>query len=135
MTPRQPGLTVLQGSSQKLRPPPELTEAERKIFVDIVASVDAKHFVPSDLPLLASYAVAINQERTAHAHLSSEGHVFAGRPSPWITVQEKSHRMMTALSMRLRLAPQSRTRTKVRPDKLSVYERMRIEEGDEDDDD
>ena len=36
------------------------------------------------------------------------GAVINGKPSPWITVQEKAVRAMVALSMRLRLSPQSR---------------------------
>jgi chaperonin subunit len=36
------------------------------------------------------------------------GAVIDGKPSPWITVQEKAVRAMVALSMRLRLSPQSR---------------------------
>jgi hypothetical protein len=34
--------------------------------------------------------------------------VIEGKPSPWIYVQEKAIRTLTALSMRLRLSPQSR---------------------------
>jgi hypothetical protein len=37
--------------------------------------------------------------------------------------------------MRLRLAPQSRTRTKVRGDRISAYERMELEGDDDDHDD
>jgi hypothetical protein len=40
--------------------------------------------------------------------------------------------MMTALSMRLRLAPQSRTRTKVKDDRVSAYERIAALEGSDD---
>jgi phage terminase small subunit len=135
MTQRQPNLNVIQGNPDRLRPPDDLSPEEKKIFASIVASVDGKFFLPSDLPLLASYAVAICQERTANQHLRTEGYVINGRPSAWITVQEKSHRMVTALSMRLRLAPQSRTRTKVRDENRSVYERMALEGSEDDDDD
>jgi hypothetical protein len=34
--------------------------------------------------------------------------VVEGRPSPWLAVQEKSVRALTALAIRLRLSPQSR---------------------------
>ena len=37
------------------------------------------------------------------------GAVVDGKPSPWIVVQDKAVRAMVALSMRLRLSPQSRT--------------------------
>ena len=116
-------LRLLQGSPQRLRPPDDLSPAEKEIFADIVGAVDPKHFAASDLPLLTSYCVAINQEREANRHLQAES---LGRGS-------ESHRMMTALSMRLRLAPQSRTRTKVRSDNISAYERLELEEGSDED--
>jgi phage terminase small subunit len=131
MSSHRSDLRVIQGDPQRLRPPDDLSPAEKEIFADIVGAVDPRHFAASDLPLLASYCVAINQGRTADCHLRAEGHVIDGKASPWIVVQEKSHRMMTALSMRLRLAPQSRTRTKVRPDRVSAYERLELEEGDD----
>jgi phage terminase small subunit len=128
-------LRVIQGNPQRLRPPDDLTPAEKQAFADIVGAVDPKHFAPSDLPLLASYAVAIVQERTANHRLRTEGHVIDGKASPWIVVQEKSHRMVTALSMRLRLSPQSRTRTKVRSDRVSAYDRLGLlERGDDESD-
>ncbi len=133
MTRRQPDLKVIQGSPHRLRPPPDLSEAEKQTFIDIVASVDAKHFVSSDLPLVASYAIAINQERLAQHHLRTEGHVFAGHPSPWMAVAEKAHRAMMSLSTRLRLSPQGRARTKIRPGKVSAYEKMELESDDNDD--
>jgi phage terminase small subunit len=107
-------LRVIQGSPQRLRPPDDLTPVEKQTFADIVGAVDPKHFTPSDLPLLTSYVVAICQEREASHRLHTEGYVIDRKPSPWVVIQEKSHRMVTALSMRLRLAPQSRTRTKVK---------------------
>jgi phage terminase small subunit len=125
-------LRLLQRSPQRLRPPDDLSPAEKEIFADIVGAVDPRHFAPSDVTLLASYCVAINQEREASHHLRTEGHVVDGKPSPWIVVQEKSYRMVLGLSMRLRLAPQSRTRTKVRPDRVSAYERLAVLEGNDD---
>jgi P27 family predicted phage terminase small subunit len=129
MSSHRSDLRVIQGSPQRLRPPDDLAPAEKEIFADIVGAVDPKHFAASDLPLLTSYCVAINQEREANRHLRTEGYIIDGKPSPWVVIQEKSHRMMTALSMRLRLAPQSRTRTKVRSDRVSAYERLAVLEG------
>jgi hypothetical protein len=65
MTARESDLRVVQGSPQRLRPPDDLSPAEKEIFADIVSAVDPKHFAPSDVTLLASYCVAINQEREA----------------------------------------------------------------------
>jgi phage terminase small subunit len=125
-------LRLLGATPQRLSPPEDLAPAEKRIFVDIVGSIEPKHFTPSDMPLLVSYCVAINQEREANHHLRTEGHVIAGKPSPWIVVQEKAHRMMAALSMRLRLAPQSRARTKIKPDQVSAYDRIAALEGEDD---
>jgi hypothetical protein len=72
-----------------------------------VAGCDRDHFRPSDLPLLVRYveAAALGDQAAEQLRL---GAVINGKPSPWITVQEKAVRAMVALSMRLRLSPQSR---------------------------
>jgi phage terminase small subunit len=136
MPPRpQPGFRLVQaqGTPERLRPPDHLPEAEREVFVAIVGAVDPRHFAPSDLPPLVSYAGAIVQERTASQHLREEGYVLKnGKPNNWLLVQEKSYRMMASLSMRLRLAPQSRVQTKVRSDHISAYERLQLTEGQDD---
>jgi phage terminase small subunit len=73
----------------------------------VVAACDRDHFRPSDLPLVVRYveAAALGDQAAAQLRL---GAVITGKPSPWITVQEKAVRAMVALSMRLRLSPQSR---------------------------
>ena len=125
-----PSLTVVprvDGTPARLEPPPDLTAAERAAFVRIVTSTDAKHFVPSDEPLLASYARAIVMEQDAAQQIRQHGAVVKGRPSPWITVQEKSHRMMAMLSLRLRLSPQARQHYAKPPERHprpSYYEMM-----------
>ena len=102
-------LSVVAVDGQPFRPDPpaSLSEAERTIFVDLVAGCDRRHFRPSDLPLLCRYveAAALGDQAAEQLRL---GAVINGRPSPWITVQEKAVRAMVALSMRLRLSPQSR---------------------------
>jgi phage terminase small subunit len=121
----------VSGAPQRLQPPDDLTRPERQAFAAIVASVDPKHFHPSDLPLLTSYAVAICQERDAVSHLRREGVVINGKTSPWITVQEKAHRMMVSLSLRLRLSPQGRGRNTVKAEvPVNAYERIRLEDED-----
>ena len=103
------GLGILQvdGKPNRLNPPPSLSAAERAIFFDVVAACDRDHFRPSDLPLVVRYveAAALGDQAAAQLRL---GAVITGKPSPWITVQEKAVRAMVALSMRLRLSPQSR---------------------------
>jgi len=99
---------AVDGRPKRLQAPSSLSEPERSIFNRIVANCDARHFRPSDELLLVRYAEASALCDLAADHLRTEGAVVGGKPSPWITVQEKSVRTMVALSMRLRLSPQSR---------------------------
>jgi P27 family predicted phage terminase small subunit len=88
--------------------PAGLSAEEERIFQQLLASVDGDHLHPGDLPLLVSYCQAIAQHDRAVQAIRREGDVVDGKPSPWITVQEKAQRAMVALSMRLRLSPQAR---------------------------
>ena len=78
------------------------------IFRELVANVDPEHWRPADTHLLEQYAQSIALARDAFAALEREGPVVNGRANPWNVVLEKAHRSSVALSMRLRLAPQSR---------------------------
>jgi phage terminase small subunit len=98
----------VRGTPARLRPPPDLGPAELTLWHEIVTSVDARHFVASDAPLLGRYVEAAVLAAIAGAELRKYGGVTNGRVSPWLTVQEKSVRSMVALSHRLRLAPASR---------------------------
>ena len=60
------------------------------------------------MPLLARYIESDVLAELAAAELRENGAVIDGRPSPWLTVQEKAVRAMVALSLRLRLAPSAR---------------------------
>jgi hypothetical protein len=97
----------VDGEPSRLEPPASLSESERTIFIDLVNACDAKHFRQSDLPLLVRYVEAAALSDQAAQELR-QGAVVNGKVSPWLTVQEKSVRTMVALSMRLRLSPQSR---------------------------
>ena len=91
----------------RLRPPPTLSESERKIFIDLVAACAVDHFRQSDLPLLNGYCEAVDLAERAARELRKNP-VLNGKINPWIVVQEKSVRTIVALSLRLRLSPQSR---------------------------
>jgi hypothetical protein len=116
----------LLGASERLRPPPELDEPERKIFVDLVSSSKAEHFRSSDMPLLAAYCRAIALERRSAAALNAGDDKALAK---W----EKAMKAMVALSMRLRLSPQARapnnpTRPQpAKPQAVSYYERAQLE--------
>ena len=124
-----PSLTALQGRPERLRPPAHLSQAAREVFVKIVASLAADHFMAADSDLLCAYAKAVCLEREASDHLDREGSVVAGKVNAWITVLEKSQRALVAFSLRLRISPQSRSRGKVRGEpKLSVYDKLVLEQ-------
>lgn len=95
--------------------PKGMSKRAAAIFRDLTESVEPDHLDESDVHLLRQYAVACELAETAETALAANGPVTAtGRASPWLTVQEKAHRAMTALSMRLRLSPQSRATGKRR---------------------
>jgi phage terminase small subunit len=114
---------VMNGSSRPL--PEGLSEAELAVFRSIKAAVPVDHFQASDEPLLIEYCTAVVQARRAAAMLRRDGDVTdKGRPSGWVTVQEKAQRSMISLSLRLRLSPQAR-REKVKTERpISWSERF-----------
>jgi phage terminase small subunit len=112
--------------------PPGLSEAERAIFVRLVNAADAEHFTTSDLPLLVAYCQAVAQHDRAAQAIRREGDVVNGRPSPWIVVQEKAVRAMTALSMRLRLSPQARREKAQLPQPATWWEQRQQRRPDDD---
>ena len=79
-----------------------------RVFSEIVRSAPAEHFKVGDAPLIQAYAEAICLARQSALELAATGPVVGGRTSPWIVCQEKAHRAISALSMRLRLSPQHR---------------------------
>ena len=113
------GFPRVDGARGRLRPPADLDHGVKRVFTGIVAACPPDHFVASDTPLLIEYVRAVTMAERASVALRNDGPVLDGRPSPWITIQEKQVRAMTALSMRLRLSPQAR----MRPETLSRHAR------------
>ena len=97
----------VDGKPDRLQPPDHLSADERQRFADIVATCDPRHFRPSDTTLLCRFVEADVLAQRAAKELRKHP-VVEGRPSPWLAVQEKSVRALTALAIRLRLSPQSR---------------------------
>jgi hypothetical protein len=77
------------------------------VFVDLVAASDPEHFRSSDLPLLVRYVESIVLADRAASELR-KGAVVKGKTSPWLAIQRETIKAMVALSIRLRLSPQSR---------------------------
>ena len=61
----------VDGKPPRLKPPPHLNDDERSLFDELVGACDPRHFVESDLPLLASYVQATLIPRDA-AHAPSK---------------------------------------------------------------
>ena len=119
---------------ERLQPPPHLGPAATRIFRDLVARVPAGQFKPSDLSLVCRWcewtAVA---DRAAAEMATSDLVTPDGQPSPWIAIAERASKQLVALSLRLRLGPQSRASKAPKteaPGQQSYYERMAAEEDD-----
>jgi hypothetical protein len=97
----------VNGKGPRLEPPASLSESERSVFVGLVTACDPDHFRASDLPLLVRYTESIVLADQAALELR-KGAVVKGKSSPWLAVQREAIKAMVALSMRLRLSPQSR---------------------------
>ena len=79
-----------QPTVKRLKPPDSLSKAEAALFNEIVGSMPPDYFNHTDRLLLVRYVEAHAQAELAKRHLAKEGMVTkTGKPSPWITVQEK----------------------------------------------
>ena len=125
-TPRK-GKTI--GTARRVQPPTTLSPAAQAVYEHVVSSVDPNHFSAVDQPLLENYAVAAALFADASRHLDAEGPVVDGKPSPWLSVQERASKQLVALSARLRICPQSRF------DRLVAGANSRRQPDDEIDDD
>jgi hypothetical protein len=92
----------------RIAPRREASPEVAAVFKELAASVPADHFRPADRDLLEQFAQVVVLARQAYAELEEAGPVINGRASPWLTVLEKAHRSAAALSVRLRLGPQTR---------------------------
>jgi hypothetical protein len=90
----------VDGLPSRLEPPSYLNAPERRLFAELVAATNAKHFTSSDAPLLVSYVQATLLARRAIKK--------AGRDMRALATWEKASRMQAMIATKLRLAPQSR---------------------------
>jgi hypothetical protein len=116
----------LDTRTERLRPPANMVGPERELFVALVAANQPGHFRDSDLPLLLQYCTATVLNEQAAGEIRAAP-IVKDRPSPWLGIYEKTGRAVIALSMRLRLSPQSRApNNPSRPaPRLSAYDRAR----------
>jgi phage terminase small subunit len=113
---------------QRLKPPEGLSEGAKAEFLRVVACEKPTHFTPSDLSLLVQYC-----EATALAGRAIREMQGKDPPDRWLSTWSTAVTMMKNLATKLRLSPQSRqANNPTRPQKLSYYERAKLEEGDSD---
>jgi len=123
----------LDSRNVRLKPPANLPELEKALFVSLVAANPPQHFRESDMPLLVQYCNACILSERAMDELRAEP-IINNRSTAWLTVFEKASRAMVALSMRLRLSPQARApnNSGARPTpRLSAYEQEALRDAED----
>jgi phage terminase small subunit len=125
-------------SVERLEAPPHLGPAATRIFRDLIVLVPAGQFKPSDISLVCRWCEWSAVADRAAAEMATSALVDEnGRPSPWIAIAERASKQLVALSLRLRLGPQSRAdkAPKTQPaGQLSYYDQMTLEGDDGDGD-
>ena|SRR5215831_19126638 len=119
--------------NRRLRPPPTLSELEKKAFVALVASSAADMFTPADMDLLVSWCETSVLRQLAARELELTGPVLPdGKTSPWFAVHQQCVKTLNGLAIRLRLSPQGRNPTarasKKQVRELSYYDVMALQE-------
>lgn len=89
-------------TSSRLTAPPSLTNDEQSLFVELIDSVEPRHFTKSDLPQLVSY-IQVTLACRAHA-----ARVARDPSRDTISAWDKLLRTQMALARSLRLTVQSR---------------------------
>jgi hypothetical protein len=116
--------------SARLRPPASLGEPEKRAFLDLVTTVPAGQFRPSDLPLLCRWAELTVMCEQAQGELAVGGIIGPdGKPSPWFSIYQQSVKALSGLALRLKIGPQARApkAPKKTAGPLSYYDRMTLE--------
>jgi phage terminase small subunit len=91
----------------RLEPPSDLPPEAALIFRETVASVPAGHFQTEDVVLLTSYCRTAVLARQAAAELAANP-IVSGRVSPWLATHTADVRLLSQLSIRLKLGPRAR---------------------------
>jgi phage terminase small subunit len=99
----------VDGRVHRLIAPADLSPAARLVWASIVNSLPSDAFRVSDAPLLRSYCEVSATADMAAKELTKHGAVIAGKTSAWLNIQERSIRAQSALALRLRLCPSSRS--------------------------
>jgi hypothetical protein len=82
--------------TSRIEPPRYLTTPERKLFAELVAATNVRHFTESNVPLLVSYVQATT--------LAQQAIKKAGKDAAALARWEKAVKVQATLATRLRLA-------------------------------
>lgn len=94
--------------SRRIKPPADLPEPCRRIWVELVDSLPPDRFHTSDRPLLVLYCRALHQAELAFEALEQYGAAADDSVSPWQRVADSAVKQAATLATKLRLCPQSR---------------------------
>jgi hypothetical protein len=120
----------------RLAPPPELSEAEARVFRQTVATVAPGYFAAEDLVLLCAYARTAVLERQAAEQLAATM-AAGGKTGSLAAVHTQVARTLMNLAIRLRIGPRARApgdnsrRRSAQPGSPSFYETMALPGDDE----
>jgi phage terminase small subunit len=115
--------------TRRLKPPGHLSPQARAAFIELVTGHDPRHFRPGDVAIMARYCEAVALAEQAARELATGGAVIDGKVSAWHRVHQDACKTIAALTLRLRLGPQSRQprahKTSISP--VSYYEVLELE--------
>ena len=99
-------------ANSRPEPPGELSEREAEIWREIVLSLPADWFRPSDFPLLAAYCQAAAQNEQATKELKTSSLILTkgavSYRNPLIAIQQAAALRMGALASKMRLCQSAR---------------------------
>lgn len=118
-------LTPLSPPPRDLRPPEHLSQGAKQVFADLIATCDEDHFEVSDITVICIYAEAASLFEISSEHIQAD--IQAGKePSPrWLSAWSHASKTVSALALRLRIAPQSRRERAVSAGPLDWNEQFR----------
>ena len=99
----------VDGRPPRLTAPAWMSLAEKEVFDEVAAAVDARHLVRADLSMFCTFVSGVVLSRQAAAELRAASPVTPqGTVSPWLRVWETAAKTVGALGHKLRLAPSAR---------------------------
>lgn len=102
------------GLTQRPEAPDELTQAEAKVWKQVVDSKPADWFTPGDTPLLADYCRHVVRQRLISKAINAQGKIAFADPESYkfyrdlLKDSEMETRAIKSLATALRLTQQSR---------------------------